>query len=67
MTPDENKGTDRGDVTPEGAGSFPGGFNALGYDTNGYDRRGFDKNGYRKTGDYICRNQLGISYLPTYW
>ncbi|KAH3728063.1 hypothetical protein DPMN_054010, partial [Dreissena polymorpha] len=50
LTPDDNKGTDRGDVTQEGAGSFPGGFNALGYDTNGYDRRGFDKNGYRKTG-----------------
>ncbi|XP_052810768.1 uncharacterized protein LOC128238671 [Mya arenaria] len=41
---------DRGDVIPEGATDFTGGFNSLGYDAKGYDRREFNKYGYKKNG-----------------
>ncbi|XP_060588471.1 uncharacterized protein LOC132743894 [Ruditapes philippinarum] len=47
---DNGRNPPRGDVTPEGSGTFTGGFNSLGYNAGGYDRRGFDKMGFKKNG-----------------
>jgi hypothetical protein len=50
---DNGRNPPRGDVTPEGSGTFTGGFNSLGYNAGGYDRRGFDKMGFKKNGKTV--------------
>lgn len=56
----------RGDITPQGGGTFTGGFNSLGYDAEGYDRRGFDKKGFKKNGMILLNIWCEMPDLLTY-